>query len=236
MSDVGQIERKTQRRIVKLFRDTLRYDHLGDWTEREDNRNIEEGYLRSWLETRGYGDILIKRALHKLNQAAGDTSKSLYDRNRAVYDLLRYAVKVSPDVGEKTEDVRLIDWKHPEKNHFAIAEEVTIAGNDAKAYGKRPDVVLYVNGIALGVLELKRSTVSVAEGIRQNLDNQKKVFIERFFSTMQLLMAGNDTEGLRYGSIETREKYYLTWKEEGAALVSDVAPGFSPALRPQVPT
>jgi type I restriction enzyme R subunit len=215
MSTVGQIEKKTQRRIVKLFRDTLRYDYLGDWTEREGNRNIEEDYLRPWLEGRGYSDTLIKRALHKLNQAAGDTSKSLYDRNRAVYDLLRYAVKVSPDVGEKTEDVWLIDWKHPEKNHFAIAEEVTVAGNDAKAYGKRPDIVLYVNGIALGVLELKRSTVSVAEGNRQNLDNQKTIFIERFFSTAQLLMAGNDTEGLRYGSIETKEKYYLTWKEEG---------------------
>jgi type I restriction enzyme R subunit len=54
----------------------------------------------------------------------------------------------------------------------------------------------------------------VAEGIRQNLDNQKKIFIERFFSTMQLVMAGNDTEGLRYGTIQTPEKYYLTWKCE----------------------
>ena len=74
--------------------------------------------------------------------------------------------------------------------------------------------MIYVNGIALGVLELKRSTVSVAEGIRQNLDNQKKVFIEHFFSTMQLVLAGNDTEGLRDGSIQTPEKYYLNWKEE----------------------
>jgi type I restriction enzyme R subunit len=74
--------------------------------------------------------------------------------------------------------------------------------------------VLYVNGIALGVLELKRSTVSVSEGIRQNLDNQKKIFIEHFFSTMQFVMAGNDTEGVRYGSIETPEKYYLGWKED----------------------
>ncbi|MGA2608108.1 MAG: HsdR family type I site-specific deoxyribonuclease [Terriglobia bacterium] len=229
MSTVGQIEKKTQRRIVELFRDTLGYDYLGDWTDREGNSNIEESYLRPFLQKRGYSDTLIKRALYKLNKAAGDTSKSLYDRNRAVYDLLRYAVKVRPDVGENTQDVWLIDWKHPEKNHFAVAEEVTVPGNDARAYGKRPDVVLYVNGIALGVLELKRSTVSVAEGIRQNLDNQKKVFIERFFSTMQLLMAGNDTEGLRYGSIETQEKYYLTWKEEGGALVSGVAPGFSPA-------
>ncbi len=79
---------------------------------------------------------------------------------------------------------------------------------------KRPDVVLYVNGIALGVLELKRSIVSVSEGIRQNLDNQKKIFIQPFFTTIQLIMAGNDTEGLRYGVIETPEKYYLTWKEE----------------------
>ena len=91
---------------------------------------------------------------------------------------------------------------------------MTLPGADAKAHGKRPDVVLYVNGIALGVLELKRSTVSVAEGIRQNLDNQKKTFIQPFFSTMQLVMAGNDTEGLRYGMIETQEKYYLTWKED----------------------
>ena len=78
-------------------------------------------------------------------------------------------------------------------------------------------MVLYVNGIALGVLELKRSTVSVAEGIRQNLDNQKKEFIQPFFSTMQWLMAGNDTEGLRYGAIQTPEKYYLRWVEESGA-------------------
>src|SRR5439155_11833998 len=101
--------------------------------------------------------------------------------------------------------------------HFAIAEEVTIAAGSDKAHPKRPDVVLYINGIALGVLELKRSVVAVAEGIRQNLDNQKKVFIEHFFSTVQWLMAGNDTEGLRYGAIQTREKYYMTWKEDGPA-------------------
>ncbi len=76
--------------------------------------------------------------------------------------------------------------------------------------------MLYVNGIALGVLELKRSTVSVAEGIRQNLDNQKPEFIRPFFTTVQLAMAGNETEGLRYGVIETPEKYWLRWKEADA--------------------
>jgi type I restriction enzyme R subunit len=198
MSTVGQIEKKTQQRVVKLFRDTLKYDYLGDWTERVGNRNIEEEYLRKFLhQKQGYDEALISRALHLLNKAAGDTSKSLYDRNRAVYDMLRYAVKVKPGAGENTVDVWLIDWKNPLANHFAIAEEVTVAAASDKAHPKRPDVVLYVNGIALGVLELKRYTVSMAEVIRQYLDNQKKVFIEHFFSTTQLVMAGNDTEGLR---------------------------------------
>ncbi len=79
-------------------------------------------------------------------------------------------MKVRPEVGEQNITVWLIDRKTPEDNDFAIAEEVTVAGE----HTKRPDVVLYVNGIAIGVLELKRSTVSVTEGIRQNLDSQKK--------------------------------------------------------------
>jgi len=216
MSTVGQIEKKTQARVVKLFRDTLGYDYLGNWIEREDNRNIEPKLLSAFLRKQGRDESLITKVLYQLEKAAGDTSKSLYDRNRAVYDLLRYGVKVKAGVGENTQTVWLIDWKQPEKNHFAVAEEVTVPAADAKAHGKRPDVVLYVNGIALGVVELKRSTISVAEGIRQNLDNQKKVFIEHFFSTIQLVMAGNDTEGLRYATIRTPERYYLTWKEDSS--------------------
>ncbi|WP_153146811.1 type I restriction endonuclease subunit R [Dechloromonas sp. H13] len=217
MTTVGQIEKKTQARVVALFRDRLCYDYLGDKTDL-DNRNIEEALLRGWLAKQGVSDMLINRALHELNKVATDTSKSLYDRNKEVYNLLRYGVKVQPGAGENRETVWLIDWQHPENNHFAIAEEVTVKGADlanaAKASTKRPDVVIYINGIALGVLELKRSTVSVAEGIRQNLDNQKKEFIQPFFSTMQWVMAGNDTEGLRYGTIETPEKYYLRWVED----------------------
>src|SRR3990172_3942177 len=216
MSSVGQIEKRTQARVVKLFRDTLRYDFLGDWIDREDNRNIEPELLSAFLKTQGHDESLITKVLYQLEKTASDTSKSLYDRNRAVYELLRYGVKVKADVGENTQTVWLIDWKHPEENQFSIAEEVTVLGADARAHGKRPDVVLYVNGIALGVLELKRSTISVAEGIRQNLDSQKKVFIQPFFSTMQWVMAGNDTEGLRYGTIETQEKYYLKWKEDSS--------------------
>lgn len=212
MSAVGEKERVTQNRVVKYFRDALAYDMLGDWKDRPHNANIEEEYLRANLQQRGYCETLINRALYEFQRAAGNQQASLYDANKAVYNLLRYGVPVKPDVGEHTETVWLIDWRNLEANHFAIAEEVTVQGRENR---KRPDIVIYVNGIALGVLELKRSVVSVAEGIRQNLDNQKPIFIERFFTTMQLVMAGNTTEGLRYGTIQTPEKYYLQWKEPG---------------------
>jgi len=206
MSTVGQIEKHTQARILRLFQQRLGYDYLGDKHEL-DNRNIEPKLLRAWLAKQGITDTLISRALHELDKVATDTSKSIYDRNREVYELLRYGIKLLPAMGENNVTVWLIDWKHPHNNHFCVAEEVSVRGLDAKASSKRPDVVVYINGIALGVLELKRSTVSVAEGIRQNLDNQKKEFIQPFFSTMQWVMAGNDTEGLRYATIETPEKY-----------------------------
>lgn len=210
MSEVGQRERETQNRLVRLFRERLRYDYLGNWEERIENSNVEEDLLRAWLKQRRCDDYLIDKALYELGKTkAIGGSTSLYDANREVYGLLRYGVKLRPDVGEQKKTVWLIDWEHPEKNHFAIAEEVTIAG----IHDKRPDLVLYVNGIAVAVIELKRSIVSVAEGIRQNLDNQKRDFIRPFFTTVQLLMAGNDTEGLRYGAIETPQKYYLSWKE-----------------------
>ena len=215
-NDIGQRERQTQNRIVALFRDRdkLDYAYLGNWEERIGNRNIEGDLLRTFLKEQGHDEKIIDRTLFLFEREAGDTSKSLYDRNRNVYELLRYGAKVQAEINTKIKTVWLIDWKHPEKNHFAIAEEVTVTPAHIGANTKRPDIVIYVNGIALGVLELKRSTVSVAEGIRQNLDNQKKIFIEHYFSTIQLVMAGNDTEGLRYATVETTEKYYLTWKED----------------------
>ena len=224
MSAVGQRERATQDRVVRLLRDRLGYRDLGNWKDRDDNRNVEPALLTAWLRERGVPEPRITRALHQLGQAAAlGAGKSLYDANRAVYELLRYGVKVREGAGEQKQTVWLVDWEHPEANGFAVAEEVSVAGEHAK----RPDVVLYVNGIALGVLELKRSTVSVAAGIRQNLDNQQQTFIRPFFTTLQLLMAGNDTEGLRYGTIGTKEKYYLTWKEEDPAWT----PGDAPAAK-----
>jgi len=208
MSKVGQLERVTQNRVVKLFQEKLNYRYLGNWEDRDDNSNIEEEILTDYLKKK-YSNNLIGKALYEFNKVAGDQSKSLYDVNKAVYSMLRYGVNVQPDIGQNKKTIQLIDWKKPLNNDFAIAEEVTIKG----IHKKRPDIVIYVNGIALGVIELKRSTVSISEGIRQNLDNQKHIFIKPFFSTLQYIMAGSDNEGIAYGAIDTKENYYLKWKE-----------------------
>ncbi|MEM1126749.1 MAG: HsdR family type I site-specific deoxyribonuclease [Bacteroidota bacterium] len=222
-STVGQREIKVQQRVIALLRDRFgqdAYQYLGNWKGRHDARNIEGHLLREWLAGRGVDEGLIERVLYKLEQAAAlGENRTLYEANRAVYELLRYGVQVKPSAGQHNVTIPLIDWDEPRANHFALAEEVTIRAGVTK----RPDLVFYVNGIALAVLELKRSTVSVAEGIRQNLLNQEEEIIRPFFTTMQLVLAGNDTEGLRYGTIDTPERFYLEWREENPAYPQDPA-------------
>src|SRR5215213_6987607 len=207
---VGKPERATQNRIIALFRDELGYRYLGDWTDRDHNSNVEEGLLSAWLTKCGYSTPQINRALDILRREADNHNRTLYGNNQEVYKLLRYGVQVKTEAGKVTDTIHLIDWNQPEKNDFYIAEEVTLKGG----HERRPDIVLYVNGIAVGVLELKKSAVSIGDGIRQNLSNQQPEFNQWFFSTVQFVFAGNDTEGLQYGTIGTEEKYFLTWKED----------------------
>jgi type I restriction enzyme R subunit len=211
MSTIGQIERVTQNRIVKLFCEQLGYQYLGNWEDRFNNSNIEETLLRKYLFIKaGYPGDLVERAIYRLQKEAQNYDRNLYNNNKEVYKLIRYGAEVTANPGDKYQRVHFINWDEPEKNEFGIAEEVTVQGNREK----RPDIVLYINGIAVGLLELKRSTISIGDGIRQNLVNQQPEFIQSFFSTIHLVMAGNDTEGLSYGTIGTPEKFFLRWKED----------------------
>lgn len=189
MAAVGERERFTQNRIIQLFQNQLGYSYAGNWEDRANNSNIEEPWLRTYLKDNGYNDILINKAIYKLRSETNNYGRNLYDNNKEVYQLLRYGIPVQEELGHKRETVHVINWKEPEKNDFYIAEEVTVHGEREK----RPDIVLYINGIAIGVIELKRSTISVGDGIRQNIVNQRKEFIGDFFSTVQLVFAGNDS-------------------------------------------
>ena len=137
--------------------------------------------------------------------------QNLYSANKKFYDILRYGLKDINDENNKPITIQLIDWDNPVNNIFEMAEEVTVIAN----LEKRPDLVIYVNGIALAVIELKRSSVSISEGIAQQLGNQKPMFIERFFTTVQLLVSGNELDGLKYATTKTPEKFWTKWKDDG---------------------
>ncbi|GAA8089667.1 hypothetical protein BTM474_00920 [Helicobacter pylori] len=200
-------EKEVQKQVIETFK-SMGYAYLGDLTK-SDNENINKESLKAWLvKNQKINDERWQRIEHEINKTLNN---DLYEANQKFYELLIYGVNTKISQNEPTQTSWLIDWKDVFKNEFSVAEEVSVKGSNTK----RPDMVLYVNGIALGVLELKNSSVSVESAIRQNLDNQKKEFIRDFFKTIQLVMAGNESQGLRYGVIETKEKHYLSWKEEG---------------------
>ena len=222
-SHIGEPERSVQNRLLALFKEKLKYEYLGNYEYRTCNRNIERKLLFDYLmSTKKWSKDEAKRAITKLEKEAYCTPQNMQEKNEKVYSLLRYGVNVSPDVGTKKITVNLIDWEHPDKNQFYIAEEVTINSSTPDSFTKRPDLVIYVNGIALAVIELKRSKVSVHDGIRQTIGNQQENFIRPFFSTVQLLFAGNDSQGLYYGVIDTPEKFWLRWKEPDASIPNEL--------------
>lgn len=208
---IGEPERLTQNRVISLFLDRLGWRVLGDWSKRA-NSNVEADLFTGNLLARGYSEAQAAVALGALQREAQIHGRTLYQANKAVHELLRYGVPAKTDLSRPTDLVQLIDWANPERNDFAIAQEVTLLGGATR----RPDIVLYINGIAIGVLELKNSRVSIGHGIRQSLSNQRPQFNAWFYSTVQFVFAGNDSEGLRYGAIGTEEKFFLTWKEDEA--------------------
>ncbi|MGR3493276.1 MAG: type I restriction endonuclease subunit R [Shimia sp.] len=215
MPERPRSERVTQDRLAAHIatpedRGGLGYRNLGDWSGRPNNRCVEPDLLRANLSARGYSDDGINAALTRLMQAIEVTGTTLYQANLRTYTLLRYGVDVQTSVAAPHKTVHLIDWDNPAANDFALAEEVTLKGG----HERRPDLVVYLNGLAVAVIELKRSSVEIGDGIRQLISNQDEIFNAPFFATAQLLLAGSDAQGLRYGTVGTPETLFVDWRDE----------------------
>jgi len=145
MTKVAGIEREIQNRIINLFKDQLHYEFLGNWQDREDNQAIEDSYLIAYLTKRSYSTDIVKKAVFELKRIAYAQNKSLYDVNKEVYGLLRYGLKVKPDMSANSITLELIDWQHPINNHFAIAEEVSVSGEHNKLHNLQISLSLCIH-------------------------------------------------------------------------------------------
>ena len=205
-------EAETQRRTIEWLTNKqtgLGYNYIGK-LDNVYNESVKKKLLEAHLKKQGYDKKQISHALKELTERVSNEDDALYKANQEVYSLLRYGCQSVEDENKNITTVKYIDWQNANNNDFSVAEQVSIKGvkND-----KRPDLVIYVNGIALSIIELKRSTVEVGEGVSQLLRNQQEPNIREFFNTAQLLVAGNESQGILYGTIKTSKKYYAKWKE-----------------------
>ena len=139
------------------------------------------------------------------------SSMGLVGANRELYSLLKDGVLVSiPDRengGQRTERIRVIDWDRSEGNDFLLASQVTVVG---EMYNCRPDLIGYVNGLPLLVVEVKRPTVPARQAYDDNLTHYKRS-IPALFGFNALLIASNGLDS-RVGSLSAAWKRFARWK------------------------
>src|SRR6266850_1269582 len=136
---------------------------------------------------------------------------SLAAANRGVYGLLKDGIPISvPDTkggGQKTERVRVIDWENPASNDFLLVSQFSVTG---PLYTRRPDLVGFVNGLPIIVIELKKPGVPAQQAFDDNLTCYKSD-IPQLFWFNGLMIASNGTES-RVGSLTADWERFFEWK------------------------
>ena len=172
----------------------------------------------------------IEQVLREVSSLA--LTEGLLPANERLYAKLALGVTVTefmPDGKKHQPTVPLIDWGNPAGNLWDVTEELEVLSAQG-THTRRPDLVGYVNGIPLAIIEAKRpdgasgaatSGAMVAEGISQHLRNQRQDEIPNLFACAQVLLAISQTDG-RYGTTHTAAKFWARWREE-AFTEEDVA-------------
>lgn len=154
----------------------------------------------------------IGQAIKDLNE---DLVTGLISTNEKIYDLLTLGKSYQENMIDGTKrsfDIKYIDFEHPENNDFYVTEEFSVLRMNGKDYA-RPDIVLFVNGIPLAVIECKDASVPIIQAISQNIRNQKPDYIPQLFKFIQIVMAANKNE-TKYATCGTPDKFWSTWNEQ----------------------
>ena len=206
---------------VQLMQHELGWDVVNaydEWTGgksqlgREGKREVVlTGRLRPVLQ-RLNPDLPVQAIEGAVEELSRDrTALSLVEANREIYKLLKEGVKVGfPDQehgGQRVEVVRVMDWETPENNDFLLASQFWVAG---ELYLKRPDLVGFVNGLPLVLIELKKPGVNVREGYDKNLADYKES-IPQLFHFNALLMVSNGVQS-KVGSLTAEWEHFGDWK------------------------
>jgi type I restriction enzyme R subunit len=152
----------------------------------------------------------IQSAIQKLKTVKFD---GLQKTNEAVYDLITLgtALEQSIEGDSKSFNLRYIDWKNWRNNVFHVTAEFSVERSRSNE-SARPDIVLFVNGIPLAVIECKAPDIEVDQAVSQSIRNQSDEFIPRLFTSAQLVMAVNKNEA-QYATVGTGKKFWAVWKE-----------------------
>lgn len=166
-----------------------------------------------------YKGKVYKFSKKNIDQAIKDLDEPLTDglvrTSEKIYDTLmlgRSYEESLPDGSRKSFSLKYIDWENVYNNVFHVIEEFSVEREDGQG-NVRPDIVLFVNGIPLGIIECKRASMDIRQGIEQMLRNQGKDYIPHLFKYSQILMATNKNE-TKYATCNTPRRFWAVWKEE----------------------
>lgn len=181
-------------------------------------RPVLESQLRKLnsFESKGntysFSENNIQQAIHDLDEPL---IKGLTKANEAIYEMMmsgRNYTELLPDGSKKSFTMQFIDWTNIENNEFHVVEEFSVERTDGRGLA-RPDIVLFVNGIPFSVIECKKASISMGQGISQMIRNQKSDYIPQLFKFVQIVMSTNKNE-TQYATCGTPKKFWSVWKEE----------------------
>lgn len=159
-----------------------------------------------------FSETSIKQAIRDLDEPL---TNGLVKTNEAIYETIlngRSYTEFLPDGSKKSFTIQYIDWKNIENNVFHVVEEFEIERMDGRGT-VRPDIVLFVNGIPFAVIECKKASISITQGIEEMIRNQGKDYAPHLFKFVQLVMSTNKNE-TKYATCNTPKKFWSVWKEE----------------------